>query len=67
MAIGIAKVHASPTSPVVDLHVVDLAGAAAIDDSLALDAAEDFVEFRVINFERVVVMVEVFGVVEVER
>src|SRR5262249_50548642 len=49
-----------------DLHIVEGAGSAAISNALGADSVEDAVKLRFIDFERIVVALEIRVVVEIE-
>ena len=66
MAVGVFEVDAATVSAMVDVHVFAIEGAAAVGDTLRLDAAEDVVEVLFRDVEGVVMAVELLPVVVVE-
>src|SRR5579864_81845 len=66
VAVRIAKIEATSAAAMVDFHIIQRAGAAAIGDTLGTNALEDFVEFLLADLEGVVMMLELIGMVEVQ-
>ena len=58
MTVRISEIKTASAATVIDLHIVERAGAAAISEALGADAIEDAVELRLIDFEGVVVPFE---------
>src|SRR5262245_55871039 len=54
VTVRISKIKAAPAATVVDLHIVERAGAAAISDALGAHAVEDAVKLRLIDLEGIV-------------
>jgi hypothetical protein len=52
--------RAASGATVIDLHVVERRGTAAVSNTLRADPLEDAVELRLVNFEGVVRALEVF-------
>src|SRR5262249_57290711 len=58
VAVRIPEIKTASATTVIDLHVVERAGSAAISNALGADAAEDAVKLRFIDLEGVVVTLE---------
>lgn len=68
MAAQVVKVHAAPTTAMVDLPIVPRMRFAPVWNTFRSNTSEDRVEFRLADLERVVVDVELFDVViEIQR
>ena len=66
VAVRISEVKPASATTVIDLHIVEGAGSAAISNALGADSVEDAVKLRFIDFEGVVVALEIRVVVEIE-
>src|SRR5262245_19137620 len=66
VAVRISEIKTASATTVIDLHVVERAGSAAISNALGADAAEDAVKLRFIDLEGVVVTLELRIIVEIE-
>src|SRR5262249_2008529 len=66
MTVRIGKVKTASAATVIDLHIVERAGAAAISDALGSDAIEDAVKLGLVDFEGIVVTLEIRVIVEIE-
>ena len=55
MAVRISEIKTASATTVIDLHIVEGAGPAAIRNALGADAVEDAVKLRFVDFEGVVV------------
>src|SRR5262245_26631736 len=66
VAVRISEIKPASATTVIDLHVVEGAGSAAINNALGTDSVEDAVKLRFIDFEGVVVTLEIRVVVEIE-
>src|SRR5215467_15599592 len=66
MTVRIAKVKTASAATVIDLHIVERAGAAAISNALGADSIEDAVKLRLIDLEGIVVTLEIRVIVEIE-
>src|SRR5262245_20954824 len=66
VAVRISEIKPASATTVIDLHIVEGAGSAAISNALGADSVEDAVKLRFIDFERIVVAVEIRVVVEIE-
>ena len=66
VTVRISKVKTASAATVIDLHIVERAGAAAISNALGADAIEDAVKLRLIDFEGIVVTLEIRVIVEIE-
>src|SRR3984893_6666184 len=66
VTVRISKVKTAAAATVVDLHIVERARAAAVSDALGSHAIEDAVELRLIDFEGIMVTLEIRVVVEIE-
>src|SRR5215472_13726345 len=55
VTVRIAKVKTASAATVIDLHIVERAGAAAISNALGADAIEDAVKLGLVDFEGIVV------------
>jgi RES domain-containing protein len=66
VTVRISKVKPASAATVIDLHIVKRARAAAISNALGADAIEDAVKLRLIDFEGIVVTLEIRVIVEIE-
>ena len=66
VTVRISKVKTASAATVIDLHVVERAGTAAISNALGADAVEDAVKLRLVDFEGIVVTLEIRVIVEIE-
>src|SRR5215469_1897834 len=66
MAVRVAKIHAASAVPVVELTVVEAPRCAAIGELSLPNAAEDSIEFGIVDVEGVVVALELLVIVEEE-
>jgi len=64
--VRVFEIDAAAAAPMVDLHVGARARAAAIGNALVLDAGEDRVELRFADPERVMMVLEIAALVEIE-
>src|SRR5262249_59134201 len=55
VAVRISEIKPASATTVIDLHIVEGAGSAAISNALGADSVEDAVKLRFIDFEGVVV------------
>src|SRR5215831_17762996 len=67
VAVRISEIKPASATTVIDLHIVKGAGSAAISNALGADSVEDAVKLRFIDFEGVVVTLEVRVIVEIQR
>ena len=67
MSVQVKKIKTPATPPGVDLHVVQISRTAAVGDSPVFYPAENIVELLVSDVEGVVVALESFPVIEVQR
>jgi len=65
MPVGIAEIHAAPTIPVVDFHVLRGERPAPVVQPFRLHATENVIEFGLPDFEGIVVRLERLAVVEI--
>ena len=66
VAVRISEIKTTSATTVIELHVVERAGSAAISDALGSDSIEDAVKLRLIDFEGIVVTLEIRVIVEIE-
>src|SRR3954451_4843420 len=66
MPVRVVEIEAAAATPVIDLRVGTRARAAAVGNSLCLDAIEDRVELGVADLEGVMMRLELAALVEVE-
>src|SRR5262249_43423599 len=66
VAVRIPEIKPASATTVIDLHVVEGAGSAAISNALGADAVEDAVKLHFVDFEGVVVTLELRVIVEIE-
>src|SRR5262245_18325531 len=66
VAIRISEIKTASATTVIDLHVVEGAGSAAISNAIGAYSVEDAVKLRLIDVEGVVVTLEIRVVVEIE-
>ena len=64
MSVRIAEIDAAAAAPVVELAVFEAPWRATVSDFLSLDAAQDGVEFAVVDMESEMMALEVVVVVE---
>src|SRR5215469_2724114 len=67
VAVGILEVDAASAAPGIDLHILLRERAAAVGDAGLFDSAEDRVELRVADVERIVMHLEAIPVVKIQR
>src|SRR5262249_31152360 len=66
VAVRVSEIKTASATTVIDLHVVEGAGSAAISNALGADAIEDAVKLRLIDLERVVMTLELRVIVKIE-
>src|SRR6516165_6404729 len=66
VAVRVSEIKTASATTVIDLHVVEGAGSAAISNALGADAIEDAVKLRLIDLEGVVMTLELRVIVEIE-
>src|SRR6516164_1940743 len=66
MAVRVTEIKAAPAMAVVDLHVLRRPRAAAINQSLAVDAVKDPVELRFTHLEGVMMPLEAVPIIEID-
>jgi hypothetical protein len=64
VAVRVSEIKTASATTVIDLHVVEGAGSAAISNALGADAIEDAVKLRLIDLEGVVMTLELRVIVE---
>src|ERR1700739_1149391 len=67
MTVRIAEIETAAAIAVVDLHILRRARPAAVCKALSADPAEDPVELRFADLERVMVPLEAVPIVEIDR
>jgi len=66
VAVRISEIKTASATTVIHLHIVERAGSAAISNALGADSVEDAVKLCFIDFEGVVVTLELRIIVEIE-
>src|SRR5215468_3539196 len=66
VAVRISEIKPASATTVIDLHIVEGTGSAAISNALGANSIEDAVKLRLVDFEGVVVALEIRVVVVIE-